>query len=64
MAKTSLGKDKIKLLLLEGVHQSAIDNFKANGYTNIEYLKTALPEAELKEKIADAHFVGIRSRPQ
>lgn len=64
MAKTSLGKDKIKLLLLEGVHQSAIDNFKANGYSNIEYLKTALPEAELKEKIADAHFVGIRSRTQ
>ncbi len=64
MAKTSLNKDKIKFLLLEGVHQSALDVLKAAGYTNVEYHKKALPEDELKEKIADAHFVGIRSRTQ
>lgn len=64
MAQTSLEKDKIKFLLLEGVHQSALDNLKANGYTNIDYLKTALPDAELKERIKDAHFVGLRSRTQ
>ena len=61
---TSLDKSKIRILLLEGVHQTAIDNFHRAGYTNIEYIKTALPEAELKAKIADAHFVGIRSRTQ
>jgi len=64
MSKISLDKSKIRVLLLEGVHQSAVNNFERNGYTNIEYIKTALPEAELKAKIADAHFVGIRSRTQ
>ena len=64
MSKTSLDKSKIRVLLLEGVHQTAVDNFEKNGYTNIEYLKTSLPEDELKARIADAHFVGIRSRTQ
>jgi len=64
MAKMSLGKDKIRVLLLEGVHQSAVDTLTAEGYTNVEYLKTALPEDELIEKIKTAHFVGIRSRSQ
>ena len=64
MAQTSLDKSKIKFLLLEGVHQSAIDTLNAAGYTNIEYLKTALGEDDLKEAIKDAHFVGIRSRTQ
>lgn len=62
MSKTSLDKSKIRILLLEGVSQTAVDNFEKNGYTNIEYIKTSLPEDELKAKIADAHFVGIRSR--
>ena len=64
MAQTSLEKDKIKFLLLEGVHQSALDNLKASGYTNIDYVKAALPDEELKERIRDAHFVGLRSRTQ
>lgn len=62
MVKVSLQKDKIKFLLLEGVHQSAVDNLKAAGYTNIEYHKSALSDKELKEAIKDARFVGIRSR--
>ncbi|MFZ3194200.1 MAG: phosphoglycerate dehydrogenase, partial [Moraxellaceae bacterium] len=56
--------DKIRFLLLEGVHQNALDVLHAAGYTNIEYLKTALDEDVLIEKIKDAHFVGIRSRTQ
>ena len=64
MSKTSLDKSKIKFLLLEGVHQNAINVLQAAGYSNIEYLKGALSDAELKEKIADAHFIGIRSRTQ
>jgi D-3-phosphoglycerate dehydrogenase len=62
MSKVSLPKDKIKILLLEGLHQSTLDTLKANGYENIEYLKTSLPEDELIEKIKDVHFIGIRSR--
>lgn len=64
MAQISLDKSKIKFLLLEGVHQSALDTLNAAGYTNIDFVKSALPEAELKERIKDAHFVGIRSRTQ
>ena len=62
MSRVSLEKDKIKILLLEGVHPNTVDTFKAAGYTNIEYLKGSLEEAELMVKIKDVHFVGIRSR--
>jgi D-3-phosphoglycerate dehydrogenase len=64
MSKVSLPKDKIKILLLEGLHQSTLDTLKSNGYENIEYLKTSLPEDELLEKVKDVHFIGIRSRTQ
>lgn len=64
MSNVSLAKDKIKILLLEGVHQSSIETLKAQGYSNIEFLKTSLPESELIEKIKDVHFIGIRSRTQ
>ena len=61
---TSLDKSKIKILLLEGVHQSAVDTLNAHGYTNIEFHTSSLPEEQLLESIKDAHFVGIRSRTQ
>ena len=64
MANTSLDKSKIRFLLLEGVHQSAVEKLNAAGYTNIEHLSHSLAEEDLLEKIADAHFVGIRSRTQ
>jgi len=64
MTTTSLDKNKIRFLLLEGVHHSAVETLEKAGYTNIEYLKTSLAQDELIEKIADAHFVGIRSRTQ
>lgn len=64
MTQTSLEKSKIRILLLEGVHQSALDTLNAAGYTNIEYLTHSLGEEELIEKMADVHFVGIRSRTQ
>ena len=61
MPEMSLDKSKIRFLLLEGVHPSAVQMLKASGYSNIEYLKTALCAQQLKEKVADAHFLGIRS---
>ncbi|WP_445375272.1 phosphoglycerate dehydrogenase [Photorhabdus tasmaniensis] len=64
MVKVSLEKDKIKFLLLEGVHQSTVENLRGAGYSNIEYHKGALDSLALKEAIRDAHFVGIRSRTQ
>lgn len=64
LLNVSLSKDKIKILLLEGVHESAVQVFKRHGYANIDYVKTSLNEAELCKRIEDAHFVGIRSRTQ
>ncbi|WP_110685693.1 phosphoglycerate dehydrogenase [Salinicola aestuarinus] len=64
MAKTSLDKSKIKFLLLEGIHQSAVDSLLNAGYTNIETLSTSLTEEALIEKIRDVHFIGLRSRTQ
>lgn len=64
MAKVSLEKDKIKILLLEGVHPSALEVLQSAGYSNIEYHKGSLAGEELETAIADAHFVGIRSRTQ
>lgn len=64
MTKTSLDKSKIKFLLLEGIHPSALKVLHDAGYTNVEALSGALEGEELKRKIADVHFVGIRSRTQ
>ncbi|WP_044470392.1 phosphoglycerate dehydrogenase [Mannheimia massilioguelmaensis] len=62
MVPVSFDKDQIKFLLLEGVHQNAINVLQSAGYTNIEYYKKALCPEELKKAIKDAHFIGIRSR--
>jgi D-3-phosphoglycerate dehydrogenase len=64
MPKTSLDKSRIRFLLLENIHPHAQDVLRAAGYTNIEAVATALEGEELKQKLADVHFVGIRSRTQ
>ncbi len=64
MTKTSLDKDKIKILLLEGIHSSAAEKFRADGYCNIESHQKALRPEELAGAAADAYFVGIRSATQ
>ena len=64
MKITSTDKAKLKFLLLEGVHPSAIQVLRDAGYSQIESLTGALSDEELKIKIADVHFVGIRSRTQ
>ena len=64
MKKTSYPKQEIRVLLLEGVSASAIDTFKAAGYSQIELHDKSLPEDELTRRIAEAHLIGIRSRTQ
>ena len=58
----SLPKQKIRVLLLEGVNDSAVRMFEANGYTEIERLPKALGSAELKRMLSGVHMLGIRSR--
>ena len=61
MIRTSLDKRKIRILLVEGVHTSAVDALRADGYTEIEYHPKALAEAQLRDALQEAYFIGIRS---
>jgi D-3-phosphoglycerate dehydrogenase len=60
---TSFPKDKIKVLLLENVHESACEIFASEQF-QIEAIKHALKEDELAAKIQDVHVLGIRSKTQ
>lgn len=64
MKQQSLHKSKIKFLLLEGIHPSALAALDQAGYTNVVTFAKALSSDALKDEIKDAHFVGIRSRTQ
>ncbi|MET0411176.1 MAG: phosphoglycerate dehydrogenase [Polyangiaceae bacterium] len=60
---TSYPKQRIKVLLLENIHQSAQELILADGLS-LEVNSAALGEKELCEKIADVHLLGIRSKTQ
>jgi D-3-phosphoglycerate dehydrogenase len=60
----SLPKDKIHILLLEGVNDSAVDLIRSAGYTNTTYLKTSLDGDALRQALRGVHLLGIRSRTQ
>lgn len=63
-AKLSLAKDKIRVLLLEGVNDSAVELFHTTGYSNLERLPKALDAGTLREAVKGVHILGIRSRTQ
>jgi D-3-phosphoglycerate dehydrogenase len=63
-SQLSLAKDKIRILLLEGVNDSAVEMMKAAGYSSIERLPKALDGAALSEAVKGVHLIGIRSRTQ
>jgi D-3-phosphoglycerate dehydrogenase / 2-oxoglutarate reductase len=60
--RLSVPKEKLKFVLLEGIHASAIQTLQQDGYTQIVTSAKALSGDALIEQIADAHFLGIRSR--
>ena len=62
--RLSLPKDKIRVLLLEGVNDAAAELFVAAGYRNLERLPKALDAAALATALADVRILGIRSRTQ
>lgn len=62
--RLSLPKDRIKVLLLEGINDSAVALLTQAGYSNLERLPKALDKAALIEKIRGVHVLGIRSRTQ
>ena len=50
------------MLMLEGIHPSALKLFNDHGYSDIEVSKASIIEDELIEKIKDIHLLGIRSK--
>jgi len=63
-AQFSLPKDKIRVLLLEGVSDTAVEMMRAAGYSNLDRLPKALDGAALLEAVKGVHLIGIRSRTQ
>ena len=64
MRNYSLDKSKIKVLLLEGIHENASLFFRENGYTDVECMNKALSGEELQKKLQTTHIIGIRSRTE
>ncbi len=60
--RLSLAKDKIRVLLLEGVNQSGVDLIVGAGYTEVVRLPKALDGEALREAVRGVHLIGIRSR--
>jgi len=56
------GKEKLRILLLEGIHPVAVENFQKKGFTDIEIRTGSLSDEELLEIIPDVHMIGIRSK--
>ena len=61
--KYSYPKSKIKVLLLENIHENAVSSFLQEGY-EIETEKKAMSEQELLKRISDVSILGIRSKTQ
>jgi len=59
---TSYPKEKINILLLENISQTAVTVFKDNGYSNVQMMAGALSEDELVNIVKDVHLLGIRSK--
>ena len=61
--KISYPKNRIKILLLENIHQDAYNRLSKDGFS-VELISISLSEEELLEKIKGVHVLGIRSKTQ
>lgn len=61
---TSYPKEKINILFLENISETAVKNFKEAGYSSVRKIGGALSEEELIKEIKDVHLLGIRSKTQ
>lgn len=59
----SYPKNRIKVLLLEGIHEDAVEQLKTEGY-QVDLLPGSLTEEELCEAVKGKHILGIRSKTQ
>ena len=61
---TSYPKEKINVLFLENISDSAVRRFKEAGYSSVRKLGGAMSESDLIREIKDVHLLGIRSKTQ
>lgn len=59
---TSYPREKVNVLFLENISDSAVNFFKEEGYTSVKKLSGALSEEELIKAVKDVHLLGIRSK--
>jgi D-3-phosphoglycerate dehydrogenase len=60
--KVSFPREKIHIVLFEGVHDSAVATLGRAGYTKVTRFDKALDGDALKDALSTAHMIGIRSR--
>jgi D-3-phosphoglycerate dehydrogenase / 2-oxoglutarate reductase len=61
---TSYPKEKINILFLENISDSAVKQFKDAGYAAVRKLNGALSEEQLIKEVKEVHLLGIRSKTQ
>jgi D-3-phosphoglycerate dehydrogenase len=61
---TSYPKEKVNILFLENISDSALKLFKEAGYSSVRKLSGALSEQDLIKEVKDVHLLGIRSKTQ
>src|SRR3954469_25730603 len=59
---TSYPKEKINVLFLENISDSAVKLFRDAGYSSAKKMTGALSEEDLIKEIKDVHLLGIRSK--
>ncbi len=63
-ARTSFPKDKLNIVLFEGISDTAVQALHKAGYSSVRRLDHSQSGDELKATLAEAHMVGVRSRTQ
>jgi D-3-phosphoglycerate dehydrogenase len=59
---TSYPKEKVNILFLENISDTAVKYFRDNGYTSVKKIGGALSEEQLMDAVKDVHLLGIRSK--
>jgi D-3-phosphoglycerate dehydrogenase len=60
--QTSYPRSKIKILLLENISDSAVEELRQSEYTDVKRISGALSEDDLIGEIKGVHILGIRSK--
>jgi len=60
--QTSYPKEKIRILFLENISESAVKYFRNQGYAKVDKISKSLSEEDLIKEIKDVHILGIRSK--